>query len=255
VNDSVLAINSATDFTTQLFTLQPGANTLTIKLVAQAGGTQTITRSVTYDPALGADVQFRAVTSGDYAPITIPFSLKTRKPAGQTVVVRTEFDLDGDGSFEIDAAAPPAALEARYATPGSFLAKARITFDDGNPLTPLVVREASYRVQTKSLAYVRLTLCGVFYGLKNKLIANQITDALTAMSPRIRASYQVLFDFQGSALATRAAKLGVIVGGQISDISAELQAATPNPSVPGAFLSFPILFARDASGVWRISGL
>lgn len=255
INDSVLAINSATDFTTQLFTLQPGTNALAIKVQTQTGGIQTITRNVTYDPALGADVQFRGVTSGDYAPITIPFSLKTRNPAGQTSVVRTEFDFDGNGSFEIDAAAAPAALEARYATPGVFLAKARITFDDGNPVTPLVVREASYRIQTKSLAYVRLTLCGVFYGLKNKLIASQIPDALTAISPRIRASYEELFSFQGPALATRSAKLGVIVGGQISDVSAELQAATPNPNVPGEFLSSPILFARDASGVWRISGL
>jgi hypothetical protein len=116
VNDSVFAINSATDFTTQLFTLQPGANALAIKVETQTGATQTITRNVTYDPALGADVQFRAITSGDYAPITIPFSLKTRNPAGQTSVVRTEFDFDGNGSFEIDAAAAPAALEARYAT-------------------------------------------------------------------------------------------------------------------------------------------
>ena len=212
VNDSVLAINSATDFTTQLSTLQPGANTLAIKVETQTGGTQTITRNVTYDPALGADVQFRAITAGDYAPITIPFSLKTRNPAGQSAIIRTEFDFDGNGSFEVDAATVPATLEARYETPGVYLAKARITFDDGNALTPRLVRETSYRIQTKSLAYVRLTLCGVFYGLKNKLIANQIADALTAMSPRIRASYEVLFNFQGAALATRSEKLGVIVG-------------------------------------------
>ena len=255
INDAELAINSATDFTSQLFALLPGSNAIQIKIETQAGAIQTVTRDVIYDPQLVTEVSFQAKTSGDYAPITIPFALKTVNPPAQTQVTKVQIDFDGDGIFEVDAATAPTKIEGRYQNPGVYLARARIEFDDGNMATPVVVRESRYRIQMKSLAYVRQTLCGVYYGLKNKLVANQVTDAVAAMSPRIRADYEILFNFQGAALPARAAKLGVVVSGLISDISAEFTVAIPDAGTPGEFSGFPVQFARDTKGVWRISAL
>ncbi|MBK7042729.1 MAG: hypothetical protein IPH50_02935 [Rhodanobacteraceae bacterium] len=46
-----------------------------------------------------------------------------------------------------------------------------------------------------------------------------------------------------------------MVQGQLSSASAELVMAMPKPGMPGSFIGYPVLFARDATGVWRVIAL
>jgi hypothetical protein len=166
-----------------------------------------------------------------------------------------QVDYQGDGSFEVDSTNPAVLLSHAFDAPGVYLANARVSFDDGDPLTALVVREAKYRIHMQSLAYARQTLCGLYYGMKQRLIANQIPLALNTLGPRIKPRFQTLWTSLGTNLPTVAARLGQMTIGQISDVSAEFIVSIPNPAVPGEFFGYPVLFTRGTDGVWRIYGM
>ncbi len=250
-----LAINNASKFTSQLITLVSGANTVTVIATTQDGATQTLTRTVNYNPAAQEPVRLVGVTAGDFAPQRIPFSLRTAVPPGQTLISRTQIDLDGNGSFEIDTVSPPASIASDYAVPGVYLARARVTFDDGNMMTAPVESESTFQIQMHQLAYTREVLCTVYYGMKHRLQANNIPSALNTIVSTKRTQYQAMWASAGGNLPTIAAGLGDIVQGRIADVSAELVAAVPDVSNPGDYLGYQVLLARDTTGVWRIAGM
>ena len=250
-----LAWSNATQFSTRPIVLIPGANTLTVTAKTMDGGLLTASRNITVTPSQGADVQLRASVTGAYAPENVPFALTTRLPLLQTQITRVQVDYQGDGSFELDTPTPPQTLQWNYDAPGVYLATARVSFDDGNPNTPLVVSEGKYRIQMQSLAYARQTLCGVYYQMKNRLIANQVPLALNTLGARIKPKFQTLWTSLGATLPTVATNLGQIATGQISDVSAEFIMAIPDPALPGSFLGYPVLFTRGNNGVWRIYGM
>jgi hypothetical protein len=250
-----LALANATQFSSRPIVLEPGAQTITVMLKNIDGGSVSATRNITVTPSLGADVQLIAGSTGGYAPQTIPFKLITRLPAAQTTVTRVQVDYQGDGTFEVDSTNPAAPLSYAFDAPGVYLALARVSFDDGDPLTALVVREAKYRIHMQSLAFARQSLCGLYYGMKQRLIAGQIPLALNTLGPRIKPRFQTLWTSLGSNLASVAGRLGQITVGQISDVSAEFIVSIPDPARPGDFLGFPVLFTRGTDGVWRIYGM
>jgi hypothetical protein len=255
INASHLATTDATAFTTQLIALPPGPQVLNITATTLDGATQTITRNITVSPELGEDVQLRARTAGHFAPLRIGFDLRTQFPAGQTQIVRLQVDYNGDGIFELDSADASVPLAYSYDRAGAYLARAVVSFDDGNSATPLVLRESTFRVQMDTLAYSRQLLCRVYQQMKDRLLANQPASALLTLTPQIRPRFSSLWGELGSTLPDVAAQLGDIVSGQISDISADFVIALPDPAKPGAYLGFPLQFERTLDGVWRIGGM
>ncbi len=250
-----LALSNATQFSSRPVLLDAGAQTITVVIKNIDGTTVSAVRNVTVNPTAGSDVLLQAASSGGYAPQSIPFRLITRLPAGQSAITRVQVDYQGDGTFDVDSTNANSALNFTYDMPGAYLALARVTFDDGDSQTPLVVRESRYRIQLQSLAYARQTLCALYYGMKNRLIANQIPLALNTLAPRIRPSFQTLWTSLGSNLPTIAATLGEVTLGQIADVSAEFFVSIPDAANPGDFLGFPVLFTRGSDGVWRIYGM
>jgi hypothetical protein len=250
-----LALSNATQFSTRPLVLDAGAQVITVTLNTLDGATVSATRNITVTPSLGADVALSAASTGGYAPQTIPFRVDTRLPAAQTTVARLQVDYNGDGTFELDSTSVSAPLSYTFDAPGAYLALARVSFDDGDPITPLVVREGKYRIQLQSLAYARQTLCATYYGMKHRLIANQIPLALNTLGPRIRPRFQTLWAGLGANLATVAGNVGQMAIGRISDVSAEFMVSVPDPAVPGEYLGFPVLFTRGTDGVWRIYGM
>ena len=247
-----LALSNATQFSTRPLVLEPGAQVITVTLTTIDGATVSGIRNITVTPSIGADVALSAATTGGYAPQTIPFNLVTRLPAAQTTIARVQIDYQGDGIFDVDSTNANVGLSYNYDAPGAYLALARGSFDDGDQMTPLVVREGKYRIQMQSLAYARQTLCATYYGMKHRLIANQIPLALNTLGTRIRPKFQTLWNSLGANLATVAARLGQMTVRQISDVSAEFIVSIPDPAVPGEYLGFPVLFSRGSDGVWRI---
>ena len=247
-----LALSNATQFSSRPLVLDAGAQVISVTLTTIDGATIIGIRNITVSPSIGANVSLSAATTGGYAPQTIPLTLITRLPAAQTTVARVQIDYQGDGIFDVDSPDANVALSYNYDAPGAYIALARVSFDDGDPMTPLVVREGKYRIQMQSLAYTRQTLCATYYGMKHRLIANQIPPALNTLGTRIKPKFQTLWNSLGTNLATVAARLGQVTVGQISDVSAEFIVSIPDPAVPGEYLGFPVLFSRGSDGVWRI---
>ena len=251
--NGVPALTNGSAFVSPRIPLEPGLNTLTIRYASTDTAAVTQTRTVTYSAAAQPAVVFAARSPGDYAPTTVPFVLATTLPPNQTVVARVQIDYNGDGIFEVDGLTPPARLEFAYENPGLYPARARVSFDDGNIGTPLVVQEDTARVLIQSLAYTRQTLCGVYYAMKSRLQQNQISLALNTQSPKQRNRMQALWTglANNSALVTTANRLGQIIGGQLSRNTAEMTIAIPTATA-GQYDGFSVRFRRDENGVWRI---
>ncbi len=256
VNGSAVA-TTATRFASAPIRLLPGSNTITIVASTMDGAVQTVTRTVVFDANQRPDVEFLGSAVSGFAPTRIEFSLWYRLPAAQTTLSRVEIDYDGNGVFDYDAAAPPPVLQFNYNDAGDYAPLARLSFDDGSAVTPLVVRSSSPRVLLETLATSRQTLCFVYYELKHRLQTGQsgLTSALLTMTPALRTEYQPLFAGLGANLASAGSQMGEIVDGQIADVMAEFMVAVPDPAVPGEFFGFPVHFRRSSDGVWRISEL
>ncbi|AVP98912.1 hypothetical protein C7S18_17765 [Ahniella affigens] len=192
-------------------------------------------------------------TSGDYAPKRIGFKLTTHVPAGQSAISLIEIDFNGDGNFEITTTDAGAPLAFDFTSPSVSLARARVTFDDGNSGTSPVVSESTFRVQMSALAYARESLCNLYYTMKHRLQAQDISGALNTVLTQDRADWQSAWQGLGVNLSTAANGLGEVVSGRISSSSADFVVATPDTEHPGDYAGFPLQFKRESTGVWRIS--
>jgi len=253
--NSIAAATTATRYASAPIRLTVGVNTITIVATTTDGVTQTVSRTVTYDPNQSPDVELAVDAFSGFAPARVPFAVRYRLPALQTTLTRVEIDYQGDGIYDFDGPSLPLSLSFNFDNVGDYAPTVRLTFDDGNSVTPLVVRNASARVVLESLARTRQTICFVYYEMKHRLQpgASGIPSALNTLVPPLRAEYQQIWTDLAGNLGTAANQVGEIVDGQIADTMAEFTVAVPDPAVPGEFFGFPVHFRRSSDGVWRIS--
>jgi hypothetical protein len=251
VND-VPMLTDGSRFISMRIPLVAGANTLTIRYASLDNAPVSLIRTVTYDPAQAPAVLLTSGAPGDHAPVVMPFYLSTQFPAGQTSIARVQIDYDGDGTFEVDSA-QPLPLQYAYEIAGRYLAKARVSFDDGSAVTPLTVAESTTPVLIQNLAVTRQTVCSIYYAMKNRLRANNPTGAANALMPAIQTRFQNLWTAlaQANALTTAGDRLGEIVDGQIARNTVEFEIAIPT-AVAGVFRGYRVQFRKDKLGVWRI---
>ena len=169
--NGVRALTNANSFVLPRVILNPGVSTLTFRYATLDAAPVVSTRSITFTSA-PQNVLFTARSPGDYSPATMPFTLSTALPAGQTLIFRVQIDYNGDGTFEVDSP-NPVALQFAYEEPGLFIPSARVAFDDGVIATPPVIVTDSTRVMMQSMAFTRQTLCGVYGTMKSRLSQNQ----------------------------------------------------------------------------------
>jgi len=239
------AVQTAADFV-GLVVLEPGENTIRVKLTQLTGESITRTRTVTYDPAQQPDVELSAEIQGEHAPFSTGFTLALKPGLGLTPT-RLQVDFDGDGSFEVDSTNISAPLLHEYKIPGFFTPTALVTFDG----TPPVTRSATQKVAVVPLPLTRATLCYVYYRMKNRLIANDVPDAVKSINLELRAEAQSEFE-AFSDLPSVAPRFGVVVDGTIGIRIAEIELLAQTNSGPrGRSLTFE----RSLDGVWRITDM
>jgi hypothetical protein len=249
----VPALIDGNAFVSPRIRLSPGANTIQFRFGTLDGVTTTVSRVVNYDPAMAPAVSIQAAGPGDYAPVRMPFSLSTRFPAGQNQITRVQVDYQDDGSFEVDAS-QPVKLEHAYSVAGFFTVRARVTFDDGDNGTGPIIVDDTTRVLIQSLAFTRETLCRVYYGMKHRLQAGNIPQALNTLAPSLRPRFEQFWGQlqQSNLLSTVAGRLGEIADGQLTRSTAELIVAMPG-NTSGQFNAYRLVFRKDKDGVWRIA--
>jgi hypothetical protein len=253
--NGVAAIVNGNSFVTPRIPLTAGNNTLTLSYAGLDQAPQTLTRSVTYDAGVNQAVLLTAAGPGDFAPVRVRYGLSTKLPPAQTAITRVQVDYNDDGVFEFDGTQPQN-LEYAFETSGLFASKARVTFDDGDSMTAPVVIEDRTRVLIQDMAFTRQTLCGVYYAMKSRLAAGNITSALNTLTPTIRGRFQPLWTTLASnnMLTQTANRLGQVVNGQIARSNAEFQIAIPT-MVTGSLKAYQVRFRKDANGVWRIASM
>jgi len=227
-----------------------GANTITIKLTALNGETETITRTVTYDPNLQPEVELQAQIQGEHAPIKPTFTIR-QNPALGLVITNLKVDYNDDGSFEIDTPNGATALKYVYAIPGFYTVNAIITLDDGDTGTPPLVRTSTRKIAIVPLPLTRQTTCYVFYRMKGKLTGNDIPGALKSLNPDYRAEWQSEFE-QVVDLPTVGSNLGAVVDGTLGIRLSELK-FEQDTTFGRATKS--VTMERASDGVWRITSM
>jgi hypothetical protein len=253
--NGIAALQGGTQYLSNDVPLQPGANMVTVTVTTASGATQSITRTVTYDAGQAPDAQLKSAFAGDYSPFSLRYSVSLRPGGANPIVERIRMDYDTDGTFETDTTDPATRLTHRYQSVGLKLATAELTLNDGNTSTPPVVVTATRRVLAEDLDVTRATLCKAFETHRGNLAAQQYSAALLVFNAEVRPNYQSFIEGLGTNGPVVAAGLGQIVDGTISQDMAELILARPISGQPGRFHSFPMQFARDNDGVWRISAL
>ena len=228
--------------------LKPGANTITVKVTKLTGESDTVTRTVTYDPKQADDVDFTSEIQGEHVPIKPRFYINVKSGLA---ITRVQVDFDGDTIDDLDAIAVPGNLRFEYKQPGFFTARAIVTLDDGDPQTPVVVRTVTRKFAVVPLPLTRKTLCYVFYRMKDRLAANDIPDAVKSINAELRPEIQGEYEAapSGAAIAQR---IGTVVDGRLGIKLASLTVTFQfrNRQIGGA-----VGFDRSLDGVWRITSL
>jgi Glucodextranase, domain B len=231
-----------------LVVLKPGTNTITVKVTKLTGESETVTRTVTYDPKVAPDVDFTSEIQGEHVPIKPRFFVN---PKSGLTVTRLQLDFDGDNVDDLDATTVPGNLRFEYKQPGYFTARAVVTLDDGNAQTPLVVRTVTRKFVVVPLPLTRKTLCHVFYRMKDRLAANDIPDAVKSINAELRPEIQAEYEGapSGAAIAQR---LGSVTNGRLGIKIASLTVTFQfrNRQIGGS-----VGFERSLDGVWRITSL
>jgi len=239
------AVQTAADFV-GLVILEPGENTITVKLTQLTGESITHTRTVNYDPAQQPDVELSAEIQGEHAPIKTGFTLALKPDLGLNPT-RLQVDFDGDGSFEVDSTNISAPLLHEYKIPGFFTPTALVTFDG----PPLITRSATRKMAVLPLPLTRATLCYVFYRMKNRLGANDINDAVKSVNAELRSEVQADFEALPDPIAA-APLLGTVVDGSLGIRIASLTLSTTYRNRP---IATSMQFERSLDGVWRVTDM
>ena len=241
------AIQTATDYVSSVV-LKPGANTITVKVTQLTGETQTLTRTVTYDPLQQPEIEMTATLQGEHAPIKPSFTLT---PGTGLSMTRIQLDYDGNGTFDLDTTNVSTLLKFEYKTPGFLSPSATVTLDDGNPNTPVIVRTVSRKIAIVPLPLTRKTLCYVFYRMKSRLAAGDIPDAVKSVNADFRAEVQADFNLLADP-ADGAQRMGTVGDGTIGIRLATLTLDVIYENQP---IATSITLERASDAVWRITSM
>ena len=228
---------AAIDGTTYAALVPLSLDTKTLIAVATAATGATASHDVSIRVTGGPSSALLATPGSGAAPMTVAFSL-----AGTITPVTIELDFDGDGITDFTGST----LDGQaftYAQPGLYFPKATITDARGQRFT------LSSVVQVYDLATLDVVLLGKWTAMKEALRRGDINAAVESIVLAARDDYRELF----TGLIVPLSQIDLVLG-SISAVSfdedwAEYQMIRVDN---GVRLSYFVLFAKDADGIWRL---
>lgn len=248
LNNHFVAIAGNT-FASPSIPLKSGSNTLTLVTTTTAGSPQTVTRTVTFNPALAPEAVLRSDASSGYAPLSTRFRVALKAGSTRTIE-RIDLDFDDSGSIDFSTTDPAAVLKTSYTNPGARRVRAVITLRDAMNVQSTVTSTLSIVVLSQPRE--RLVLCKVFNDMRQRLIANDIPGALLRVSTDFRPTMQATWTGIGAALPTAANRIGFVLDGDLNLRQAALRLARPDTTDPTIWDIFPLTMSRADDGVWRV---
>lgn len=229
------------NFVTPDFTLNSGANSLTVKATTLDGQTATTLLSVTSTPSPGNITLFSDADAG-YWPFGVGFKLNVPS----SILVQSVAVDFGDGSSGYTGTNPIAIPRHLYTDAGIYTVQATITDDMSNQYT------AQRRVAILDIVAQRQVLCAVYAHVRTRMAASDVLGAVQAFHLKQRKKYTNLFNALGVNLPAASTRLGTIANGTLSSVDAELILVTEQA---GQVSGYPMHMSPDGTGVWRIDSM
>lgn len=229
-------------FVTPELTLDGSATTLTATATTMDGLTATANVTVTVSTA-EPDATLSTGTPIGFSPLPVQFRLGVKTGlALQSVAV----DFDGNGSTDYTGTAAGDLPLFTYPAPGAYTATANLTFS-GHPA--LAVKS---RVMVLALPEQRAAICATYAHLRARLTAQDATGAGYALMGGLKSRLMPLFTAMGTRMPSVAANLGTLADGLIGFDAADIIAVR---DLTSEVRGYPVHFARDVTGVWRIDSM
>jgi len=218
--------------------LQPGVNTLEVRVVGADGRQITRTLGVTRQGTRAFRVS--AWPAIGIAPSNVRFAVG---PLGTRTVKRIQIDFQGDGIMDLSTTDPAAEPRFTYATPGVYRARVLVTDTVDDTEVHFV------QVVVQELAVLDQELKALLGGMLASLRAGDIDSALRMFAPGVQARYRSLFELARPNLMSAVDRLGTIQDGSIVGTMAEYVMVQDRPSGPKAYF---VYLTKGRDGLWRI---
>lgn len=229
-------------FVTPELTFEPSLTNLTATATTMDGLSASANVAVTVS-TVAADATLATGTPVGYAPLPAKFRLSMKSgPTLQSVFI----DFDGNSVVDYTGTAVGDLPVFTYPTPGAYTATATLTFSDHVPVT------ATYRVIVLSLPEQRTAICATYAHLRSRLLAQDAAGAGFALMGGLKTRLMPLFIALGARMPGVAANLGILADGLIGLDSADIIAVR---DLTDEVRGYPVHFARDAKGVWRVDSM
>jgi hypothetical protein len=243
VVNGMAALTDGTNFVAVNVPLAAGDNVITAVATNLRGDSTRTSVTVTATPTPTTLLTLTAAPASGLAPLRVDFTYQL-DPAVIAQSLQIDFDGDGADDFATTDLARP--LQYEYATPGIYVARLRVTDDQGT------VYEATAGVQANALASVDALLHSLWDGTTAALAAGDKEAALTYLTPGAQEKYAPVFDALLSDLPSIVASFSAL---QPVSLSPAIGAYAINRTIDGRDRIFFIYFLKDADGVWRIDAM
>jgi len=229
-------------FVTPEITLDSAVTSLSASATTMDGLTASASVAISVSTA-EPDARFSTTTPVGYSPLPVGYRLTIGNGLTlQSVAV----DFDGDGSTDYTGTTAGDLPVFTYPAPGAYTATANLTFA-GHP--PVAVK---HRVIVLALDEQRTAICSVYAHLRARLTAQDASGAGYALMGALKSRLMPLFDALGARMPVVAANLGIMADGLIGLDSADIVAVR---DLTSEIRGYPVHFARDSNGVWRIDSM
>jgi len=229
-------------FVTPELTLDSSATSLVATATTMDGLTASANVAVSAT-STEPDVSLSTGTPVGFSPLPVLFHLDVK--SGLTVQ-SVAVDFDGNGSTDYTGTAAGDLPMFTYPAPGAYTATANLTFTGHAPVT------VKYRVMVVELAEQRTAICSTYAHLRARLSAQDVNGAGYALMGNLRSRLLPLFTALGTRMPGVASNLGTLADGLIGFDAADITAVR---DLTSEVRGYPVHFARDQSGVWRIDSM
>jgi len=180
-----------------------------------------------------------------YAPFAENFAYQIGALPGNAVINSVAINFKGTGGNDYSGLFAGAPTTYTYQQPGLYTAQFQFT-DSNN-----VVYTIKKSVLIQDFGAQHAMLCDVYGYLRDRLTAQDATNAGNAFQLIVRNDYIAFFNTLGANMPATAQQLGAIVDGQLGFGFADLLLVRDNSDQTRN--GFPLRLTQGTDGVWRIS--
>lgn len=227
--------------------LQSGSNTINVVATTITGSTASTSISLTQGSASPSPVTLSVLRPSAFAPFLVTFMPTVGALPGGGSLTSLSIDYNGDGTDDVTNPAPGATLTYLANTPNLYTARLTVVDSNHNTYTAY----AHYLAQ--SFPRQSGMMCDVYGYMKQRLVAQDTSGALSAIDANTQPEFQDLFTNNASTLPAYVANLGNIVDGYVNGQSATFIVVRQNPDF--TLSGYHMEYTQGADGTWRISGM